>query len=168
VGELGLQPLLATTDFHIHNDHDISFNDQSWHLAYGVILDHGLNEVLAEKMDPFADSLGELISSLVPCNEVGGWLKDEIDFGSKEIFGTACAGAVDQAAKRILPLEVKDIETDLIVNGDARYVEQDGDRKVDGLRDGEWEGTFRYPSETVRLRRPAQTFFGNRSRSHQF
>jgi hypothetical protein len=132
------------------------------------MLDYALNDVIPQTVDPYADSFTELVSSLAPCRAAGKWIKDELDFGSDEMFGIACAAAVDQAAKRMLPINLKEIEADMSVTGDAKLYDENGDDKVDVLSDGAWEGELAYPNQMVRLRRPDQTFYGNRSRAKRY
>jgi hypothetical protein len=170
--ELGLSaPATMTTDFIIHDKKDgyervISFGQQDMNLQYGQMLDYAINNVVTEKVDPFADSFTDLVTDLVPCHDAGKWVADELDFGNAEIYGAACAAAIDNLGRRLLPLEMEDIDVQVDFTGDAVVVEDnDADDRMDGLTNGQWEGTLAYPGLTINLRRPDHTFFGNRSRA---
>ncbi len=172
--EIGVaEPQVMITDFLLHESNRdyapiISFGNERLDLQYGQMLDYALNEIVAEKVDPFADSFTELVSSLVPCKAAGEWLSDRLDFGPSEVYGTACAAAIDKAAQRLLPLEMHDMNIVMDFSGDAELIEDDDkDKRVDGLSRGEWEGTLAYPTETIHLRRPDHSFFANRNQSRR-
>jgi len=167
LSELGIDaPATMTTDFMRHDDDIISFGTQGMGLAYGKVLDYAINEVIVENADPFADSFTDLVTSMVPCDRAGDWLEEKIKFGPSEIYGAACSAAFDQLLKRILPLDVEDIDIAMSFSGDANLDDDgDADLRVDRLIGGEWEGSLSYPTQTISLLRPYHTFIGTRSRA---
>jgi len=166
LAELGIDaPGVMTTDFMRHDREVISFGRQNMNLAYGRALDYAINEVIVENADPFADSFTDLMTSIVPCDKLGDWIGDEVG-GPSELYGAACSGAFDQLAKKILPLEMDDIDITVDFSGDAILDDDaDSDLFVDRFVRGEWEGTLAFPTEVQQMLRPYHTFSATRSRA---
>jgi len=166
-GQTGVRDLLeVVTDFDVHRDHGdevIAFDELRVRLPYGRALDYVLNEVLAQGEDPFVDSLAELVSATVPCPEIGDLLATLIDKGSDELYAVACAAAIGELSKAVLPDKIKPITVSLSIEGDAILVDtKDGNRRADGLDLGQWHGTLAYPSTSLSLRRPDHVFTAER------
>jgi len=153
-------------DFEVHRDDGnevIAFDELRVRLPYGRVLDYVLNEVLVESEDPFVDSLAELVSATVPCPEIGDLLFTLIDEGSDELYAVACAAAIGELSKAVLPDNLEPMTVTLSIAGDAVLVDAiDGNRRADGLDLGEWHGTLAYPSTSLSLHRPDHVFTAKR------
>ena len=86
-----------------------------------------------------------------------------IDKGSDELYAVACAAAIGELSKAVLPDKIKPITVSLSIEGDAILVDtKDGNRRADGLDLGQWHGTLAYPSTSLSLRRPDHVFTAER------
>lgn len=133
-------------------------------IAYGRLLVFILDEAIVPSIVPTASNLGELMIALVDCARVGQLLAEQIGVGAPVIYDVACRAGLTAAGAAIeSQLTQLDATTHLTLGGDARPRDLDGNRTIDRLQGGEWEGELRFsPDVASALRRPSQTFTGER------
>jgi hypothetical protein len=146
------------------DDSKVMIGEHSFSLSYGTMLVVALNEVIIPQIVPGADNLPELLMHYINCAEVGATLADEIGFGSDELYAGACELGLN-AAGFALEEQLRSLDGTAVVvtlHGDARPIDNNPDRKVDVLQNGEWEGSISYAGNPAPLVRPDNTFRGER------
>jgi hypothetical protein len=152
----------VNTRFEINHDGWLRFQEQGFSLPYGDILTFAVHEVIAPKIDPTADNLADLITTIVPCGVVGDVVAEAVGFGPGEIYATACQYGLEGPAQELND-EFSGITAQLIMrDGEAIMIDNRGDRLVDRFDDGQWEGDIGFATGTIRLKRPTQTFQAER------
>lgn len=130
-------------------------------VAYGKLLRLGLDAAIIPMLDPSARNLGELLTHHINCQAVGTAIGEALGFGTAA-FRTACAGGLTAAASfvytRIDAIDGSALEFGL--NGTARAMDRNNDRRIDAIQTGTWAGTLSYGGSPTPLI-PA-TFFGER------
>ncbi|TMQ17921.1 MAG: hypothetical protein E6J91_09035 [Deltaproteobacteria bacterium] len=130
-------------------------------LAYGKLLRLGLDAAIIPLIDSSAHSLNELLAHKVNCQKVGSAIGDAIGFGASA-FTTACSGGLVAGANLVYS-KIDAIDATALqfgLNGSARAVDRNNDRRIDSIQTGTWSGTLAYGATPTPLI-PA-TFFGER------
>ncbi len=140
----------------------VHLDDHSLSLSYGALLLAALEDVIIPRIDDRASDLPSLLASLINCQQVGQAIADQLGIGSPRLYAGACTLALDAAAatvhERIASLDAAGIE--LAIAGKAEVLDDDGDRQVDVLRRGSWEGQVRVAGQGAPLE--GATFHGDR------
>lgn len=130
-------------------------------VAYGQLLRMGLDAAIVPMLDSSARSLNELLTGNINCQAVGTAIGEALGFGTTA-FRTACAGGIAAAANfiytRIDAIDGSALEFGL--NGTARAMDRNNDRRIDAIQTGTWAGTLTYGGSPTPLI-PA-TFSGER------
>jgi hypothetical protein len=134
-------------------------------VPYGQLLVFVLNQVVIPTIEPFADSVEDVLSAQIDCAEIGWRIWIETDTGTAGMYQAACQSALASASDAIED-EIRGLDanggTSLILHGDARPADTNADAMVDQLTMGLWEGTFRVGGAEAALARPDQKFLGER------
>jgi len=142
----------------------MTISEHTLPVGYGSLLVYALNHVLIPKVEPFAASLEELLVINVDCYEVGWRVYWETGSGDPQLYETACILAM-AAASNAIEEALRDLDGEgsgLVLHGEARLADTNGDNLVDRLMMGFWEGAFRFAGLESALTRPNQKFLGER------
>ena len=145
--------LQADTQLNI-GEHDLPF-------PYGRMVVLGLNSVVVPAIDPFAANLEELLNNQIDCYAVGYDLSIEVGLFGTSFYEALCRVALAAAASSVEDA-IGDIDSHMVIKGDARPQDTNGDRKVDKLTNGQWEGRMDFAGASSVLARPNQKFAGER------
>jgi hypothetical protein len=138
--------------------------DHNLPLSYGRILLFGLNHVLIPLIDPWSSSVEDLLHYYIDCYAIGAEMSDYIGFGSTDFYESICDTAL-AAASAYIEDQIASIDstaTTLSIHGESHPQDTTGDRKVDKLTNGLWEGTMNFGSVASTLAKPDQKFTGQR------
>lgn len=142
----------------------VTIGDHTLPVSYGRMILFALNNVIIPQIDPFASSLEELLRNFVDCAAVGQTMYDYVGIGTPGLYESACltgiAGLSAFVTDQILSLD--DTATSLVIHGDAKPRDGNGDRKVEKLENGLWEGKMTFGSIESTLAKPNQKFLGTR------
>jgi hypothetical protein len=130
-------------------------------LAYGKLLRLGLDAAIIPLIDSSAHSLNDLLAHKVNCEAVGNAIGDAIGFGAST-FKSGCSAALVAGANLVYS-KIDAIDATALqfgLNGNARAVDKNNDRRIDSIQTGTWSGTLAYGTTPTPLL-PA-TFFGER------
>lgn len=127
-------------------------------VAYGKLIRLGLDAAVIPLIDSSAHNLNDLLAHLVDCAAVGAAVDNAIvsiiglDFGAG-LFTTACKAGLNAAATAAYG-EIAAIDSSALafaINGSARAVDRDNDRKIDEIDSGTWAGMLSYGSTPTQL-----------------
>jgi hypothetical protein len=130
----------------IDNTGKLTIGDHKVPLSYGKVLRIGLDEVIIPLVDPSAQNLGDVLKHLVNCQAVGQYLYEAISFGSASTFQSACDAGLQGGASALYGLlnKVDDSALEFGINGVAKGIDSNNDRKMDKIQTGAWAGTLAY------------------------
>jgi hypothetical protein len=131
-------------------------------LAYGQLLRLGLDAAIIPQLDSTATSLNDLFAHQVDCTKVGNAIGDAIGFGATAATAACTAGLAAGANfvySKIAAIDGSALQFSL--NGTARGIDRNNDRKIDTIQTGAWSGTLAYGTTPTPLL-PA-TFTGTRN-----
>jgi hypothetical protein len=114
-------------------------------VAYGKLLRLGLDAAIIPMLDSSARSLGELLTSNVNCQAVGTAIGEAVGFGTTA-FRNACSAGI-AAAAHFVYTKIDAIDgsaLELGLNGTARAMDKNNDRRIDSIQTGTWAGTLTY------------------------
>jgi len=114
----------------------------SYALGLGTVALFALHEVILPRLDGSPRTLGEMLSMLVDCREVGDWLSAETGVGSDDDWEDACTMGLSGIGA-YLELQLLALDEDLSTLSLEGHAEVGGDKVLPGeLEDGEWEVTW--------------------------
>ena len=147
----------------IDNTGKLTIGDHKVPLSYGKILRIGLDEVIIPFVDPTAQNLGDVLKHVVNCQKVGQYLYEAVNIGSASTFQSACDAGLQGGASALYGLlnKVDDSALEFNLNGIARGIDNNNDRKMDKIQTGAWTGTLAYGGTPAPLATGA-TFIGQR------
>lgn len=137
-------------------------------LAYGQVLRMGLDAAIIPLIDPSAQNLGQLLTHVIDCDQVGAAIADAIQslagfpLGSPSTFAGACTNGLAAGAGYVYA-KIDDIDGTVLqfgLTGTARATDRTQDRTIDAIQSGTWSGTLRYAGTPTPLIPAA--FFGER------
>lgn len=145
---------------------ELTIQEHAFHLLYGELLVHAINNFIVEFHTPPANSLTELVAGWVDCEAIGVFLADQIAACDgvpicATVIEGGCVLGIDLGLQQILD-EFREVEADLLMHGDATLLDTNRDYTVEKLNDGEWEGSLGFSTGVVALPRPDQKFVGTR------
>lgn len=148
----------------LEGETQVLIGDHSLPLSYGRIVLFGLNHVLIPMIDPWSSSIEDLLHYYLDCYSIGAEMSDYIGFGSADFYESVCDTALAAAASYVEEqiTSIDGTATSLDVHGEAHPQDTNGDRKVDKLTSGLWEGTMNFGSVSSTLAKPNQRFTGQR------
>lgn len=132
-------------------------------LSYGKVLRIALDEVVIPMIDPTAVTLSDLLKNNVNCQAVGAYIYEALGIGSASTFQSACTAGLQAGGQAVYSLinKVDDNAFELGINGIAKGVDSNGDKKMDKIQTGAWTGTLGFIGQSpVALSRG--TFIGQR------
>jgi len=159
--ELGMTNPAAADVAFTSTDSQSTIGSHQFPLSYGSVLLVALDNVIIPAIEPGANDLEGFLGGVINCDFIGNAMADYIGFGGS-LYAGACRLGLSQAAHyvegRILSLD----QSALIMNidGTARPIDTNTDRKVDILQNGAWTGSVSYAGAPVTL--GASTFRGDR------
>jgi hypothetical protein len=132
-------------------------------LTYGKLLKVGLDAVVIPLIDPAAHDLNGLLAHQIDCRVVGTAIANAIHFGSAAgTLESFCRSGIDLGAKLVYD-KITAIDRTALrfsINGSARAVDRNNDRRIDQIQTGTWAGTLAYGTTPTTLIPAA--FFGER------
>jgi hypothetical protein len=145
----------------------LTLADHKVGLAYGKVLRIALDGAIIPSLDPTASNLGELLANLVNCQVVG----EQIDAAVRDlivfspgvgVFKAACDVGLQKAADLIYGkmTEIDGNALELGITGVAKALDRTGDKQIDTIQTGKWDGTMSYAGSPATL--TGATFFGAR------
>ncbi len=143
----------------------VSIGAHNMPIQYGGFLAMALEEVIVPLIDPAADGLGSLLNNLIPCDSVGAALSDFLPLGSAGFYEGVCIQAVAVGADLAIDalIDIDDSKQVVLqISGEARVNDTTGDRNVDKLTQGKWDGAIEYVGESGALEPNVNTFSGTR------
>jgi hypothetical protein len=145
-------------------DTAITIGDHALPVSYGKALVYMVRNIVIALIDPWARNLTEFLQDIVDCDALGEKIADEVGFGSAGIYSSACNTALAFAGNYLEGKlgEVGGTATGFNLHGSARIQDSNGDKKIDKIVGGEWEGRLDIGPDAATLARPMQTFLGNR------
>ena len=148
----------------LEGDYKVVIGDHTLPFDYGKILLFALNNVVIPSIDPFARSVNDLLANKVDCQSFTGELSYDTGApaGLLELGCRKALGAVAQKVQERI-LAAFGAPTTMTIHGDARPVDTNGDRVVDVLQTGLWEGRLQFGAQSSALAKPDQRFFGQRA-----
>lgn len=157
VDELGSEePSVEDITFDMSSE-DVTVGAHDMPVRYGGFLALALEDVIIPLVDGNAASLHELFQNQVNCVQVGQELYSETQFFSPSFWEGACDIALQAAAESIMA-EVVGLDEQapllLQIQGEARALDNNGDRQVDALNNGKWSGTLDFNGDVGELSEP--------------
>ena len=137
-------------------------------LAYGKVLQIGLNAAIIPLVDPNATDLASFFADEIDCNAVGQFIEQAIsdnvgiDLGSG-VFVTACQQGL-KAGANLIDSQLANISATALNfdrTGTAKGVDTNGDGMIDQINTGAWTGTLTYTG-AASAPLDAATFTGKR------
>jgi hypothetical protein len=137
-------------------------------LAYGKVLQIGLDAAILPLVDPNATDLASFFADEIDCNQVGAFVEQAIsdnigiDLGSG-VFVTACQQGL-KAGANLIDSQLANISAlalDFDRTGAAKGVDTNGDKMIDSINTGAWTGTLTYTG-AASAPLDAATFTGKR------
>lgn len=142
----------------------LTVGDHTLPVSYGAMLMFALDHIIIPAIDPWSHSLEELFNAYVDCATIGWTISDYVGWGSPGLYESACQTALAAAAAYVED-QIRGIDgtaTALVIHGEAKPVDTNGDRTVDKLQGGLWEGVIQFGSLESVLAKPDQKFVGER------
>ncbi|MFH0901354.1 MAG: hypothetical protein V2A73_12065 [Pseudomonadota bacterium] len=157
----GAQGIAVSLD---RDQRGLIIGEHSLTIPYGAMLWAALHKLIVPAIDPRADSLEDLLSRLFDCRGLGRELSDLLWLGSPEFYEAACATGIGEALSYVedLVVSIDTSGTVLTITGSAVPADLDGDRVVDELGDGRWEGKIVLGAVVSQLGGLDQVFRGTR------
>jgi hypothetical protein len=121
-------------------------------IAYGKLIRLGLDAAVIPLIDPTAHNLADLLARAIDCTAVGNAIAGVVGFGAST-FKAACSAGLAAAASAAYG-EIDAIDSSALafaINGSARAVDRDSDRKIDEIDSGTWAGMLDYGSTPTQL-----------------
>ena len=137
-------------------------------LAYGKVLEIGLNAAILPLVDPNATDLASFFADEIDCNSVGTFVEQAIendvgiDLGSS-VFITACQAGL-KAGANLIDTQLASISSTALNfdrTGTAKGVDTNSDGMIDSINTGAWSGTLTYTG-AASAPLDAATFTGKR------
>jgi hypothetical protein len=123
-------------------------------LAYGQVLRLGLDAAIIPLIDPSAHNLNDLFAHKIDCTQVGSAVANALDLGfAAGTFKSACIAGLAAGANFVYA-KIAAIDGNALqfsINGTARGVDKNNDRKVDVIQTGTWSGTLAYGATPTQL-----------------
>jgi hypothetical protein len=151
----------------LDNTGKLTIAEHKMPLSYGKILRIGLDAAIIPMVDANAHNLGQLLADKIDCATVGQYINDAIvnQFGfgpGASVMQGACNAGLQFGANaiytKIAAIDSSALEFD--VNGTAKVLDSNADKKVDTIQTGKWAGMLSYSGTPTPLA-PA-TFTGSR------
>jgi hypothetical protein len=147
-------------------DGSVAVNEHSIPLQYGGFLALILEDVIIPRVNPSASSLADLFNEMIDCYgigyrlyvELGEWMSPDFYQGLCELGLEAGSGYV---MNKLVSID-EQAQVRLIISGAARAADQDGDRQIDQLTGGTWNGAIDYAGSMGTLAQDVNTFSGER------
>ncbi len=161
LSDFGLANLSADVAFS-YDASRISVGAHEFPLAYGTILMVALEQLIIPMIDDSATDLESLLAGLVDCEDVGYEISAFLGFGSPSLYEGACVLGIGYAADFVED-QIRGIDSvamRLGIDGSARWIDNNGDRRIDVLQAGTWGGQMTYGSALAPL--GTSTFRGER------
>jgi hypothetical protein len=132
-------------------------------LAYGQLLRLGLDAAIIPLIDANSHSLNDLLAHEINCQSVARAIVDQFGIGSVSALASACTAGLTAGANYLYSRidAIDGTALQFSINGTARAVDKNNDRRIDAIQTGAWAGTLAYGSTPTPLL-PA-TFFGERA-----
>lgn len=132
-------------------------------LAYGQLLRLGLDAAIIPLIDANSHSLNDLLAHEINCQSVAKAIVDQFGIGSVSALASACTAGLTAGANYLYSRidAIDGTALQFSINGTARAVDKNNDRRIDAIQTGAWAGTLAYGSTPTPLL-PA-TFFGERN-----
>jgi len=133
----------------------ISIADNQLPLAYGKVLEIGLNAAILPLVDANATDLASFFADEIDCNAVGQYVEEAInddvgiDLGSG-VFVTACQDGL-KAGANLINTQIANISATALNfdrTGTAKGVDSNNDGMIDQINTGKWTGTLTYTGAT--------------------
>jgi hypothetical protein len=167
--DFGAQPIAVdAVGIQVSETGTLTIANNTVGLSYGKVLRIGLDGVIIPSVDPSAANLGELLQHQIDCDVVGDVLQqacvDAFGFGpGSGTFRTACQAGIAAGANTIYNKidQIDGSALELGATGTAKIIDKDGDRKLDTIQTGKWDGTCTYAGTPAPLANA--TFFGQRN-----
>jgi hypothetical protein len=132
-------------------------------LAYGQLLRLGLDAAIIPLIDANSHSLNDLLAHEVNCQSIAKAIVDQFGIGSVSALASACTAGLTAGANYLYSRidAIDGTALQFSINGTARAVDKNNDRRIDAIQTGAWAGTLAYGATPTPLL-PA-TFFGERN-----
>lgn len=132
-------------------------------LTYGNAIVLALEEGIIPLVDGSATDLNSFLQNRVDCEAFGNKVQEEVDINDSLAEGV-CEFGIEVTAELIIDqlLKIDDVGIELDIEGVARPRDTNGDRKIDALQAGKWNGEIRYVGEPAVLDPEDNTFSGLR------
>lgn len=131
---------------------------------YGGFLGLALEDDIIPLVDPNASSLHEFFMDRVDCTNVGSSLYNQTQILSADFWKGACDIGLQAAAESIMA-EIVGIDEQapllLKISGHAHVADSNGDRTVDEMSRGKWNGSLDFNGDSEDLVEPG-SFTGER------
>lgn len=126
----------------------VDVGSHSFQVGLGTVALFALHEVVLRRLDGAPRTMGELLTMLVDCREVGDWLSEETGMGSADDWQDACTRGLEGIGgwlERQILAEDERLST-LTLEGHAQV---DGKVVPHALEGGSWEVTWSGAAEAL-------------------
>lgn len=166
LAELGSDPAPVTgVSVSLDGETSLTLAQHNMPLQYGGFLALALDDVIIPAIDPNAANLDDLLNNLVPCDDIGAALSDQLGFGSPDFYSGLCQIGLQQGSNflmdKLISLD-EQARVTLVISGQAHIADKNSDRKIDTLSAGKWNGTIDYLGNSGDMGQDASTFSGAR------
>jgi hypothetical protein len=165
LAELGMDTIVVDkVPITLVSESQLTIGDHNWGMNYGGIVVLAVNNVLIPEIDPSANNLADFLTDEIPCDSFGDYM--ETNVGLTSTFWTSLCNTALKAGGIYLEGKLADVgggAATFTIHGTVRPVDSTGDRKVDSLVGGLWEGQIMYGTTPAALAKPMQTFTGTRA-----
>jgi hypothetical protein len=159
--DFGMENLSATVGFS-YDAQRITVGNHEFPLSYGTILMVALEQLIIPMIDGSATDLESLLAGMVNCEDVGYAVSDFLGFGSASLYEGACVLGIGYAADFVED-QIRSLDSTAMrlgIAGTARWIDNNGDRRVDVLQAGTWNGQMTWGESPAPL--GPSTFRGER------
>ena len=130
-------------------------------LPIGKIFRVAIDELVIPQIDPLASDLGDVFRGIVDCNALGQAVFDAVDIATPSTYAGACNAGLEALGNLVYgQLNQLNGAMTFSINGTARAVDKNGDKKMDELKRGQWTGNVEYAGNPAPL--TTATFAGTR------
>jgi hypothetical protein len=142
----------------------VSIGEHNIGLSYGKLIVFALDNVVIPLVTPRATNLREMFADLVDCAMFGQEAADYTGILNAGFYEALCDTAI-AAGGAIIEGKLSEVggtASEFKIHGETRPADSNGDRTVDTLVGGLWEGRLMLGNESATLAKPSQTFTGSR------
>jgi hypothetical protein len=144
--ELGMDTIeVDKVPITLMGESQITIGNHSFGMKDGGLIVFAINNVLISSLDPNANNLADFLGDIIPCDSFADWMDQNV-LDSYATWNSLCTTAIKFGGVYLEGklADLGDGAATFQINGTVRPEDTDGDRKVDTLVNGQWQGQIMY------------------------